>query len=218
MTYPEIIFLNTILQRMKASINNGCVLLEEKTNTQAGQLQKVTIDGLSNDYICLKPDDAKIKLFIKGYGNKQCDYIILNENNGQKIALFIELKSKDINDVDVQNQSPKKKSDGEYSDYVLQLRSSSCLLDYLDSVLSAFCQCNNIRQDYKRYFTVLHNKVIPPIQSSVQPMRPVPNTSPEKALIKKVENDKHIQFHTFLIEEGSNNSGLNQAAAPSQQP
>jgi len=202
MPYQEIISLNMVLCKMKAQITNGSVLLEEKKNTQIGQLQKVTIDGLSNDYIYLKPDDAKIQIFSSGYGNKQCDHIILNENKGQKIALFIELKSKDIDDLDIQNKTPQKNSKDEYSDYVLQLRSSSCLLDYLDSILSAFCRCDScdsIGQDYKRFFAVLHNKEIPTIQSSVQPMRPEPNTSPEKALIKKVENNNHIQLHTLLI-------------------
>ena len=99
----------------------------------------------------------------------------------------------------IQNKTPQKNSKGEYSDYVLQLRSSSCLLDYLDSILSAFCQCDNIGQNYKRFFAVLHNKEIPTIQSGVQPIRPEPNTSPEKALIKKVENNNHIQLHTLLI-------------------
>ncbi len=199
MPYSEISFLNEVLCKMKAPITDGCMLVKEAQNTQEEQLCKVTIDGLSNDYICLKADKAKIQIFSQGYGNKQCDYIILNENNGQKVALFLELKSTNMDNADAQNLSPQKNSDNEYADYVLQLRSSSCLFDYLDSILSAFCQCNNLGQDYKRHFAVLHNKDIPTIQTGTSPIRPVPNISPETAFIKKVVNDAHIPFHSLII-------------------
>ena len=199
MPYTEISFLDNVLCKMKAPITDGCVLVQESQNTQAEQLCKVTIDGLSNDYICLKTDKAKIQIFSKGYGNKQCDYIILNENNGQKVALFLEMKSTNVDNADARNQSPLKNSDDEYADYVLQLRSSSCLFDYLDSVLSAFCQCNKLGQDYKRHFAVLHTKDIPTVQTGILPIRPVPNISPETAYIKKVVNDAHISFHSLII-------------------
>lgn len=171
----EILCLDKVLRKMKVFYSFGSITLEERGD--AATLKSIVVSGLALDYFALKPDESKIQFFSSGYGSKQCDYILLSEFNGEKVAVFIELKS-NIEEQSVIATTPQQNVDGEYEDYVTQLISSSCLLDYLHSVLVYFCNCDVLGKDYKRYYVVLHNKDIPPIDDEILLTRPERNTSP----------------------------------------
>ena len=177
----EISHLNTVLKNLKEKYISGEITLSE--NRDNATLTTVIVQNLSQEYFALKPDRSGFQIFKSGYGSKQCDYILLTEFEGNKVAVFVELKSS-ADETDAVHQAPQIKSDGKYEDYVTQLTGSNCLLDFLHSVLVNFCQCSALNT-YKRYFVVLHNLEYSPICSPVPLTRPVPNTEPENAYIRK---------------------------------
>lgn len=191
----EIKCLDNVLQRIKLFYSLGSITLEE--NKSGAALKKVVVCGLSSDYLALKPDNSKIQFFSSGFGNKQCDYILLSEFNREKVAVFIELKSS-VHEQSAIATTPQKEAAGEYDDYVTQLISSSCLLDYLHSILVNFCKCNVLGPDYKRYYVVLHNNDIPTIGEEVLLTRPESNVSPQKAYIRKTIDNEHILLKNLI--------------------
>ena len=192
---PEIMCLDKVLHKIKIYYSSGNITLEE--NRSGATLNKVVVSGLSSNYLALKPDKSKIQLFSSGFGNKQCDYVLLSEFNGEKVAVFVELKSS-VHEQSAIATTPQPNTDGEYDDYVTQLISSSCLLDFLHSILVSFCKCNTLGNDYKRYYVVLHNKDIPSIDQEVLLTRPESNISPQKAYIRKTFNNEHLLLNNLI--------------------
>lgn len=191
----EISCLDKVLRRMKVSYSCDSITLEERGDEAA--LRNIDVSGLTPDYLVLKPDESRIQFFASGYGSKQCDYILLSEFNGEKVAVFVELKS-NVGDHSAIATTPQQDADGEYDDYVTQLISSSCLLDYLHSVLVNFCNCDVLGKDYKRYYVVLHNKDIPLIDDEVLLTRPERNTSPQQAYIRKTNNNESLTLADLI--------------------
>ena len=190
----EISFLDTVLKTMKEKYKSGKITLVEKGSSAT--LTNVEIQKLSGGYFALKPDLSKIKFFKSGYGSKQCDYILLTEFEGNKVAVFVELKSS-ADEIDAVHQAPQINSDGKYEDYVTQLTGSNCLFDFLHSVLVSFCQCSALNT-YKRYFAVLHNLDLSAISTPIPLTRPVSNTEPTTAYIRKTTNNEVLTIRQLI--------------------
>lgn len=184
-----------LLENIKEYYSSGSITLHEIK--KGATLHNVFVAGLTPSFFALKPDKAKINFFARGYGSKQCDYILLSEFKNKRIVVFVELKSS----VFIQSASaetPCKDPNGKYEDYVTQLKSSSCLWDYLHAVLSRFETCNVLGNDYKRYFVVLHNKDVPPIGRDIPLTRPSSNDTPENAYIRRTEDNEHLQLSQLI--------------------
>ena len=149
----EISSLETVLKKMKLYYSSGTITLKE--DTPDATLTSVVVSGLTPDYLAIKADGSKIQFFNSGFGNKQCDYILLSQFEHDKVAVFVELKSS-VHEESVVAETPQRDEKGEYEDYYTQLKSSSCLLDYLHSILKSFCNCDILGGEYKRFFVVLH--------------------------------------------------------------
>lgn len=195
---PEITALREILSKLKFNHKNNQVLLEEKG--EQATLKKVFLSNVSNDYLTLKPDAAQIKIFAKGCGNRQCDYIVLSEYNKQKFALFIDLKSS-LRQYPASQQKNDLAND-EYGDIVIQFLGSSCLLDFIQSALMNFRNLDIA--EYKRRYVILYNKDIPRISHPIDPTRIAPNDSPKNLLIKKIENEGKLDFESLIIPSPKN--------------
>lgn len=190
----EISHLDAVLKKLKEKYISGQITLSE--NRDNATLTTVIVQNLSEDYFALRPDKSKIQIFNSGYGNKQCDYILLTEFEGNKVAVFVELKSS-ADEIDAVHQAPQINSDGKYEDYVTQLTGSNCLFDFLHSVLVNFCQCSALNT-YKRYFVVLHNLEYSPISSPIPLTRPVSNTEPTTAYIRKTTNNENLTIRQLI--------------------
>ena len=190
----EISCLDIVLKKAKKNYCKGTIALNE--NRDGASLTNVIVNGLHPEYLALKPDKCGFQIFSSGYGSKQCDYILFSEFGGKKVAVFVELKSSVPQD-DAQSKAPQLNVNGRYEDYVTQLTGSSCLLDFLNSVLINFCSCTNL-SNYQRYYTVLHNTDIPIIGELVPLTRPESNTSPKQAYIRKTLNDEQITLGQLI--------------------
>lgn len=190
----EISHLDTVLKKLKVKYISGQITLSE--NRDNATLTTVIVQNLSQDYFALKPDCSGFQIFTSGYGSKQCDYILLTEFEGNKVAVFVELKSS-ADEIDAVHQAPQINSDGKYEDYVTQLTGSNCLFDFLHSVLVNFCQCSALNT-YKRYFVVLHNLEYSPISSPIPLTRPVSNTEPTTAYIRKTTNNEVLTIRQLI--------------------
>ena len=190
----EIFHLDTVLKNLKEKYISGEIILSE--NRDNATLTTVIVQNLSQEYLALKPDRSGFQIFKSGYASKQCDYILLTEFEGNKVAVFVELKSS-ADGTDAVYQAPQMNSSGKYEDYVTQLTGSNCLLDFLNSVLVNFCQCSALNT-YKRYFAVLHNLELSAISSPISLTRPVSNTEPENAYIKKVTNNDVLNIGQLI--------------------
>ena len=183
----EISFLDKVLCKMKEPYSSdGTIYLNESGGDAS--LNNILVTKVSPVFFALKPDKCGFQIFSSGYGSKQCDYILLSEFRGTKVAVFVELKSS-VPLEDACGAIPTPDENGNYEDYVTQLTSSSCLLDFLNSVLSNFCKCNEL-STYMRYYTVLHNTDVPPIGEEISLTRPESNDSPQKAYIRKTDNNE----------------------------
>ena len=191
----EISHLDTVLKNLKEKYISGEITLSE--NRDNATLTTVVVQSLSQEYFALKPDRSGFQIFKSGYGSKQCDYILLTEFEGNKVAVFVELKSS-ADETDAVHQAPQINSDGKYKDYVTQLIGSNCLFDFLHSVLVNFCDCQTLA-DYKRYFAVLHNLELSAINSPIPLTRPLSNTEPENAYIKKVTNNDVLTIGQLIL-------------------
>ena len=190
----EISHLDAVLKKLKEKYISGQITLSE--NRDNATLTTVIVQNLSEDYFALRPDKSKIQIFNSGYGNKQCDYILLTEFEGNKVAVFVELKSS-ADETDAVNQAPQINSDSKYEDYVTQLIGSNCLFDFLHSVLVNFCDCQTLA-DYKRYFAVLHNLNLSAISTPIPLTRPVSNTGPTTAYIRKTTNNEVLTIGQLI--------------------
>ena len=210
----EILYLDTVLRKAKETYKEKMISLIE--NRKDATLTNVIVSGLDPDYLALKPDKCGFQIFKTGYGSKQCDYILLSEIGGKKVAVFVELKSS-VNEYDANAQTPqasKQKDSSElteqstfeninqisekYEDYVTQLTGSTCLFDFLHSVLVNFFNCPILGNDYKRYYAVLHNTNVPTIGDEVPLTRPESNDSPQKAYIRKTENNAQLTLRQLI--------------------
>lgn len=70
---------------------NFYAILEEKE--QAARLRSVRVDGLDAESLILKPDHFGIGFYRSGSRNRACDFLILTKYNGDKYALFVDLKT-----------------------------------------------------------------------------------------------------------------------------
>ena len=70
---------------------NFFATLEEKE--QSARLRSVRVDGLDSESLILKPDHFGIGFYRSGTRNRACDFLILTKYNGDKYALFIDLKT-----------------------------------------------------------------------------------------------------------------------------
>lgn len=190
----EISHLDTVLNKLKVKYISGQITLSE--NRDNATLTTVIVQNLSQDYFALKPDCSGFQIFSSGYGSKQCDYILLTEFEGNKVAVFVELKSS-ADKTDAVHQAPQINSDGKYEDYVTQLTGSNCLLDFLHSVLKNFCKCSTLNT-YKRYFAVLHNLDLSAISNPIPLTRPVSNTEPTTAYIRKTTNNEVLTIGQLI--------------------
>lgn len=190
----EISHLDAVLKKLKEKYISGQITLSE--NRDNATLTTVIVQNLSEDYFALRPDKSKIQIFNSGYGNKQCDYILLSECEGDKVAVFVELKSS-VDPNNAASQIPQTNINGKYEDYVTQLTGSNCLFDFLHSVLVNFCQCSALNT-YKRYFVVLHNLEYSPISSPIPLTRPVSNTEPTTAYIRKTTNNENLTIRQLI--------------------
>ncbi len=190
----EISHLDAVLKKLKEKYISGQITLSE--NRDNATLTTVIVQNLSEDYFALRPDKSKIQIFNSGYGNKQCDYILLTEFEGNKVAVFVELKSS-VDPNDAANQIPQTNINGKYEDYVTQLTGSRCLFDFLHSVLVNFCDCQTLA-DYKRYFAVLHNLDLSAISTPIPLTRPVSNTEPTTAYIRKTTNNEVLTIRQLI--------------------
>lgn len=190
----EISHLDAVLKKLKEKYISGQITLSE--NRDNATLTTVIVQNLSEDYFALRPDKSKIQIFNSGYGNKQCDYILLTEFEGNKVAVFVELKSS-VEPNGAANQIPQTNINGKYEDYVTQLTGSRCLFDFLHSVLVNFCQCSALNT-YKRYFVVLHNLDLSAISTPIPLTRPVSNTEPTTAYIRKTTNNEVLTIGQLI--------------------
>ena len=116
----------------------------------------------------------------------------LDKSIKQQIKDFLKANFKGTYKVSI-----KPNSDGKYEDYVTQLTGSNCLFDFLHSVLVNFCQCSALNT-YKRYFVVLHNLEYSPISSPIPLTRPVSNTEPTTAYIRKTTNNEVLTIRQLI--------------------
>ena len=166
-------------------------------------LKNVYICNITQQGISLKADCHAEAFFKKNYGNRRCDCITLSEYNSKRVALFIDMKSKSLDDRDVSTGMPQLHN-GEYPDYVCQLKSSSCFFDFLSSVVNDFCNCDALYQYTKeshRFFVILHNKKLPSLSTIIPRLKTKPNNTPETALVLYVDEGSKLNFESLIIEE-----------------
>ena len=190
----EISHLDTVLKNLKEKYISGKITLSE--NRDNATLTTVVVQNLSQEYFALKPDRSGFQIFKSGYGSKQCDYILLTEFEGNKVAVFVELKSS-ADETDAVHQAPQMNVAGKYGDYVTQFTGSSCLFDILHSALKNFCKCSTLNT-YKRYFAVLHNLDLSAISTPILLTRPVSNTEPTTAYIRKTTNNEVLTIRQLI--------------------
>lgn len=181
------------------SHDTGSLHLQEKDSSAS--LRSVFIDKVSTEGITLKLDYDSESFFRHNYGNRRCDFIILSQAKCGRVALFIDLKSTGLSDADASERFPHVFNNSE-PDYVPQLRSSSCFLEFLNVVMKEFCSCGALSRYIKRrhrFFVVLHNKNLSAITRPITATRPKRNDEPKKALILHVDNDAHLNFESLVL-------------------
>ena len=141
------------------------VLVEDGDNAS---LRNICLDGVSPNGIILKPDNFAISFFTKGSWNKACDYIVLTENNGNKFAVFLELKST-LDDQPDQNGHLRLRSKKDIGT-AWQLNSASALFDYLCNIEQRMDPSGpHDLNSYTRVFVVLYANYKTGVQSVIRP-------------------------------------------------
>jgi hypothetical protein len=148
---------------------SGRYFVRLKEQGKDAKLEQVDIYGVGNDAILLNIDKyKKQQVIFKGElgENKRCDYILLTEMNGQKIMLFIELKSKTV----------------KHSEVIKKFKATECLIDYCNEILNKFLNDNSLKE-YIRLFVVFYKHNIPKRKTRPIPPRPISSfKNPEKFL------------------------------------
>ncbi|MGN0879779.1 MAG: hypothetical protein ACI4WT_10070 [Oligosphaeraceae bacterium] len=193
--------LGTILNLEFATHQEGELRMKEKG--ESGTLKNVLLTGLDTNGITLKGDQAKIKIFKRGYAGSCCDYIILTTSHGQNVVVFVELKST-IPESDHLASHPTIQPNGKYEHYVEQLSGGDCLFSYLDKVLESFLGCTAL-QHYRRQHVVLYENVHSPRTALSLPIMPtmaitrIPASNPAiAAKLLHVHNDSSIPVECLL--------------------
>lgn len=193
------ILKNIVVDTARIEHLGNSILLKERDPKAV--LCNIYIENVSKDGITLKADCHAESFFKRNYGNRRCDFIILSSMENNRVALFIDMKSTSLSEVDVVEGFPHDLGKG-YPSYVHQLRSSSCFFDFLHIVMKEFCSCTELSKYTKkehRFFVVLHTKDMSAINRPVLRTRPRNNNTPEAALILHVENNDHIDFNRLVL-------------------
>ena len=175
------------LHKLKADITKDVlsddylVELHEDQNLgiRASLLDGVTITDLDKETLVLRPDHFSVQHYKAGTLNKACDYLILTSFNGERYALFIDLKTS------IGREPNDGKLDFSGSDYdsnmVWQMIGADALLDNLTGVVSKrlryqgkltgvragshICELKKCAKtplaSYKRRYIILYLKVVP---------------------------------------------------------
>ncbi|RJP25406.1 MAG: hypothetical protein C4527_17200 [Candidatus Omnitrophota bacterium] len=159
--------------------SQGKVQLQEKD--MAAKLKNVEICGLVDESLILKLDRTSIQLFKGGHANKQCDYVIFSESQGNKCAVFVNLKSTNF-------QREK---------LILQFRGAQCLIDYFDVVLNRFESCCNLLKNYEHYFVMFYKTSINKMPTRPRKGRQSSNRSPETVL--KITDPHQLNFDALIL-------------------
>ncbi len=161
------LLMNNLFIPLHDEHGRKAVLLKE---TDVGaKLRKVKVLDLDPDTVVIELDkaDQPATLFKEGKGQrKRCDFVLLTKVKGQKIALFVEMKSESLN-----NGRIKK-----------QFRGAECLMDYCDAVLNRFYDQENLLEGYIKRFVLFYKNSIN--KTRTRPVKPTKNNDTPENMFK----------------------------------
>ena len=150
----------------KSEDDSGSFKVCLSENSQDAKLREVWVTDIPKQSVILKLDNAKIQGLFKGGGpNKRCDYVILTTLQGQKYAIFVEMKSTSF-----------KVENG----YLLQFKGAECLVDYCNSALNHFHGQADLLKQYKKRFVLFYKTSLN--KTRFRHDKPPVNDAPERAL------------------------------------
>lgn len=154
---------------------DGTYSAKLRENDPSAKLKVVFVNSLPCDAVVLHFDkcrDTRPRSLFKGGSGPLscCDYVLLIQWANQRVALFVELKSKKLRRI------------------TEKFKASECLLDYCDAALNRFFEQQRLLAQYRRGFIVFHlaplNKrptrpTIRPEGESADQFLKYPNPSPQ---------------------------------------
>lgn len=159
--------IKSILNQEKIHDCIQAMLTIEEISRQA-TMRKVHIASVGANSFSIKYDKCGFpgqSLFaLHDSMHRACDAIAFCEVEAKPYILCFELKS----------------SEPTRHDVTQQFRNAHCFLDYLDTLIKNYCNCDPITQWERRYF-VFHNQAATPMTKRTT-TDSYDNTSPEKAM------------------------------------
>jgi hypothetical protein len=144
--------LNEIKKLLRPDKLQSCsqASLTVKEIDRGASLKTLKLVDVGVDGFFIKYDEFGFpgKTLFAEYPNlhRGCDAVVFCEVNGTPHILCLELKSSLPNRPEVAEQ----------------FRNAHCFLDYLDSVLNSYCDCNPIT-NWQRHYFVFHNQKYTPL-------------------------------------------------------
>jgi hypothetical protein len=172
-------FLETVTDVETPRYTGKAILLKEKENQAPQTLQKVFLALKPNEEIhfVLKLDQASPSNLFNGYKgeNRRCDYVISTHLNQTNYLIFIELKSKELRDEEIQEK----------------FDASNCVISYATKLLEKFYHQQTPR--FETRFVLLY------LAPSVRKTSVMSQTTSRYAYKKiSCHNDKLLYFQHLL--------------------
>ena len=160
-------------------VKDGCVIIEE--NGKQASLKKMQIDGVGTTAVALCFDKAGHNTPFSDWHSvrKACDAILFCRLENDGYILCFDLKS----------GQPSKK------DYIDQLKSAQCFVDYTVSILQNFHQLDC--RHWQRRFFVFHDASKSSIRKESGKL-PLLNNNPNQPWIYPVSNGERIYLRKLL--------------------
>jgi hypothetical protein len=147
-------------------VNNTLNYFRLKEPGAHATLKQVDIIDIPADSLLIKTDniDQPCSLFKSDKGaRKRCDYILITMWKGAPLLLFIEMKSGNACQSDINRQ----------------FKGAECLIDYCNAALDRFHDQNGVLQGLKKRFVVFYRPKL--AKQRTRPALPTGHTTPETA-------------------------------------
>lgn len=194
---------------LKVDVNNDRVLgttsVMLREEDPHALLKSFKITGMDSSSLVVKPDHFSVQHFQASTFNKACDYLLLTKFEGEKYAIFIDLKTDIFEDPDKDSMTFRF-NEAKDEEIVWQMIGSDAILDGLADVLSK--KLNKVHQsfvanrnqsrkgglaEFSRRYLILYMKVNRTGEPDPSPTSPPPAPnifSLEKPIhVMKVEKD-----------------------------